>query len=373
MTAPAGARNLTGVRHFPWFSGAVYGIVLLAGLYYPLAGLVEVNPLRLTGFVACMATLFALDQVERHHRNPPAAYLIARLALFTTAAALDGSGLSRVLFVLVPFTAYLTMGRRTGLALAAASLAVLAGGYAVWVPSWYREPTYLSDLLMFGTGLMLALAMAEVATRERRAAATIANLTKVSERNRVARDIHDSLGHHLTAIAIQLEKAVAYEDRDPTTAKKALTEARASVTRALRDVRTSVSTLRVPPTTLRTALMELATTQVKVHITNNDHNVDPTAVTTLQRAAQEAITNATKHGKATKITVTANPTPSVTYLTIKDNGQGFNPAADTPGVGLNSLKERATLAGGTCTIESTPNKGTKVTITIPTNPQAATA
>ena len=372
MTAPGRRRNLTPVRHFPWVSGAVYGIVLLAGVYYPLAGLAEGNPLRLAGFVACMAALFAVDAAERHWPRAPAVYLTTRLALFVAAAALDESGLSRVLFVLVPFTAYLTFGRRAGLTLAALCLAALITGHVVWVPDWYREPTYLSDLLMFGTGLILALAMAEVATRERRAAARIADLTAVSERNRVARDIHDSLGHHLTAIAIQLEKATAFKERDPAVAEQALTDARNSAQRALRDVRTSVGTLRAAPVSLRAALMELANTQVTVHITGKDDDVDPATVTTLQRAAQEAITNAARHGKATKITVRAKTTLAGTHLTVTDNGEGFDPAAGNPGFGLQGLQERATLAGGTCTVTSGPNKGTRITISIPPKARVTT-
>lgn len=360
------------MRHFPWVSGAVYGIVLLAGLYYPLAGLGAGNPLRLTGFVACMAALFAVDAMERHWDRAPAVFLMARLALFVAAAALDESGLSRALFVLVPFTAYLTFGRRAGLALGALCLALLTAGYAVWVPHWYREATYLSDLLMFGMGLVLALAMAEVATRERRASARIADLTAVSERNRLARDIHDSLGHHLTAIAIQLEKASAFGERDPAEAEQALKDARDSTQRALRDVRTSVGTLRTAPVTLRTALMELANTQVTVHITGEDDNVDQKTVTTLQRAAQEAITNAGRHGKATKIAVTATINATVTHLTITDNGQGFNPAASTPGFGLKGLHERAKQAGGNCTVTSEPGKGTRITIAIPSQARAIT-
>jgi signal transduction histidine kinase len=360
------------VRHFPWVSSTIYGIVLLAGLYYPLAGVGDENPARLTGFVACMVALFAVEATERRRDRAPALYLATRLALFTTAAALDESGLSRALFVLVPFTAYLTFGRRTGLTLGALSLTLLVTGYAVWVPNWYREATYLSDLLMFGMGLILALAMAEVATREQKAAARIAALTAVSERNRMARDIHDSLGHHLTAIAIQLEKAQAFGERDPAAAEQALTDARDSTQRALRDVRTSVGTLRAAPITLRAALMELATTQVTVHITGEDDNVDPAMVTTLQRAAQEAITNAGRHGKATKIAVTATTTATGTHLVVADNGKGFNPATSTPGFGLKGLQERTELAGGNCTVESSPGKGTRITISVPSKGSVTT-
>jgi signal transduction histidine kinase len=173
-------------------SGAVYALVLLAGLYYVLAGLSPVHPARLAGFLAGIAALFALAAVEGRVGRRPAAFLLARLGLFAAVVACDESGLSRVLFVLVPFTAYLTFGRTAGLVLGGVCLLVLVAGFAVRVPGWYRDANHVSDVLMFSTGLVLALAMADLARRERLAAARVADLSAAAERNRLARDIHDS-------------------------------------------------------------------------------------------------------------------------------------------------------------------------------------
>lgn len=357
---------MTGFR-VGWISGAVYAIVLLAGLYYPLAGLGDGNPLRLGGFVAGMAALAAVDVVERRLDRAPAVFLVARLALFFAVAALDESGLSRALFVLVPFTAYLTFGRTAGLVLGVLCLGLLVAGYVVWVPGWYRDTTYLSDLLMFGMGLVLAVAMAEVATRERRAAARIADLSAATERNRLARDIHDSLGHHLTAITIQLEKASAFRERDPAAAAQALTDARDSAQRALRDVRTSVGTLRAGPVSLRTALTELAEPddRITLHVEGDERDLDQATVTTLHRAAQEAITNARRHGRANEVTVSVAFTATGTRLVVTDDGRGFDPAADSTGFGLPGLRERVALAAGVCTVDSAPGEGTRITVTVP--------
>src|SRR5205814_655022 len=75
-------------------------------------------------------------------------------------------------------------------------------------------------------------------------AGQVAELAAITERNRLARDIHDSLGHHLTAIAIQLEKATAFRQRDPTASEQALVDARRSTQYALEDVRQSVGQIR---------------------------------------------------------------------------------------------------------------------------------
>ncbi len=230
----------------------IYGVVLAAGLYYSALGLGgdHVPAGRVAGFVSVMGLLFALEAVQR--RWPPpggsrwavAALLAARLGLFVAAAALDPSGESRVLFVLVPFAAYFAFGRAASLALAAVCLTLLVAGFMLRVPHWYTQASYLSDVLMFAVGLVLAIAMASVAVAEQAYAAQVAALSAEAERTRLARDIHDSLGHHLTAIAVQLEKAAAFRDRDPGAADQALADARSSVRQALGDVRLSVRALR---------------------------------------------------------------------------------------------------------------------------------
>ncbi|MPZ82624.1 MAG: hypothetical protein GEV28_20385 [Actinophytocola sp.] len=84
-------------RIVPWVSGAVYAIVLLAGLYYVVAGLGEYRPLRTVGFCAGIAALFGLEYLERRRDRAPrvaAVFLLARLPLFFAVVALDESSLS---------------------------------------------------------------------------------------------------------------------------------------------------------------------------------------------------------------------------------------------------------------------------------------
>jgi signal transduction histidine kinase len=346
-------------RIVPW----VYGIVLVAGLYYVLGGLSDANPARLAGFVAGMAALFVVEAVERRHPRLVVTLLFVRLGLFFVVVAFDESGLSRVLFVLVPFTAYLTFGRRVGLVLGVVCLALLVGGFAVWVPGWYRDANYVSDVLMFSMGLVLALAMADVADRERRAAERIGELSAASERNRLARDIHDSLGHHLTAISIQLEKAVAFAARDADVAGQALADARRSVGQALADVRASVGTLRAEPVRLVDALGGLS--EVELRVEGEERDTDQATVTALYRAAQEAVTNARRHGQASRVTVAVAFGADDTRLEVTDNGRGFDPSSLVEGFGLPGLRERAALLGGTVTVDSSPGAGTRVAVTVP--------
>jgi signal transduction histidine kinase len=406
---PAGRSraSLPAARAMPWVSSLVYGAVLIAGLYYSLAGLGAGAgpPLRVAGFAATIALLFALEAVELRHdalrtSSWPAAVLIAvRLGLFITVAALDNSGLSRALFVLVPFTAYFAFGRAVSLILAAASLMALLTSYMLWVPHWYTDVNYVSDILMFCVGLILAISMAGIAVGEQEGrarlegtlrdlekshaqltvySARVAELSAEAERNRLARDIHDSLGHHLTAIAIQLEKASAFRDRDWPAAQQALADARSSARRALDDVRLSVRTLRgdAMHVNLSAMLTDLVrqvgseNSEVTLSIAGEESGIGSAPLTVLYRAAQEALTNARRHGQARHVSVAVTFEESSARLVVTDDGRGFCAPRqpDQPGrkgFGLIGMQERAALVGGTVEIESGPEAGTRVTVTVP--------
>jgi signal transduction histidine kinase len=341
----------------------VYGIVLVAGVYFVLAGLSGGE--RLFGFVAAVVGLFVVEGVEWRWPRLGVALLLVRLCLFFVVVAFDASGLSRVLFLLVPFAAYLAFGRVVGVGLGLICLGMLVGGFFVWVPGWYQDANYVSDVLMFSLGLVLALAMADVALRERRAASRVAELSAAAERNRLARDIHDSLGHHLTAVSIQLEKASAFAVRDGDVARQALADARVSVGRALEDVRASVGSLRAEPRRLVDLLGGLATDGVVLRVEGEERGTDPATVTTLFRAAQEAVTNARRHGRAGEVTITVTFDAKGTRLVVADDGRGFDAEAASGGFGLVGLRERAALVGGTVRVDSEPGAGTRVAVSVP--------
>jgi signal transduction histidine kinase len=369
-------------RPVPWAVAVVYGAVLVGGVYWSLIGEDLARPGRLATFALVFALLLAIEVVE--WRRPPrvamaAALLAVRAVLFAAAALLDGSGTSRALFVLVPFVAYFAFGRATSVVLAAACLALLVTGFTVSTPDWPRDAEYVSDLLMFTIGLVLAVCMAAVASAERDARARlertldrVAELSAAMERNRVARDIHDSLGHHLTAIAIQLEKATAFADRDPVLAARAIEDARGSARDALTDVRRSVRALRAEkaPFSLRDALADLARDagepSVTVTVTGEPDRYDTAALTALYRAAQEGLTNARRHAGASAVTVSAAFDEAGARLVVADDGRGF--VAPGEGFGLLGMRERVELVGGEVNVDSGPGAGTVVTVTIPHAP-----
>ncbi|HET7015931.1 MAG TPA: sensor histidine kinase [Streptosporangiaceae bacterium] len=401
-----------------WVPVAVYCTVLAAGLYSSAIGLGgAVQGSQVAGFVVVIAVLLAVEAAEwRWLPLPPPrwemlALLATRLGLFVAAAALDPSGEFWVLFILVPFAAYFALGRTVSLVLGGVCLTFVLAGFTLRVPHWYTQPTYLSDVLMFSVGLVLAIAMAgtaigeqagrirlEAALRDLREshgrltayAGQVADLSAEAERNRLARDIHDSLGHHLTAIAVQLEKAQAFRGRDGSAADQAVADARWLARQALQDVRGSVAALRgdEPSAPLSVMLADLARQAgpgeplVTLTITGDEACVGAATRMVLFRTAQEALTNARRHSGAGQVRVSVTVDDGETRLVVTDNGRGFDPSQCSTqagraaqeglgGFGLLSIRERAALAGGHAEIASRPGAGTTVTVAVPASVTAS--
>ncbi|HET9144019.1 sensor histidine kinase [Actinophytocola sp.] len=366
-------------RLLPWVASLLYLAVLAAGGYFAAAGLCPepAQPVRVAGFVAVLGFLIALERVDRPgSRRRAVAFLALRLVLFGVVAALECSGFSRILFVLIPFLAYFSLGRRVSHALAV----LLAGGLvtvlSITTPAWYTDPEQLSDLLMFGTGLVLAVSMAAVATHAERLVGQVARLATANERARLARDMHDSLGHHLTVIAVQLEKAAAFRDRDPAAAGQALADARASTRHALEEVRRSVGALRDGDGgfALGAALRQLVARlddegfTVDLDVTGDESRFDGAALIALYRAAQEGLTNASRHAGASRVTIRLRMDDRTANLVVADDGRGFSGAPT--GFGLRGMDERLRSVGGSLSVSSAPAEGTRLVASVPAGSRA---
>lgn len=379
----------------PWVAPVLYAGVLVAGGYARLA---DLGDTRVVPFVGGLAAAAVLDHAERRRfprgasRRVAAGLLVGRAALFTLVASGDGAGLARVLFLLLPFTAYFAFGRAVSIGVGACCAAAVIAAFQVTEPHWHRSPEHVSDLLMFLLGLVLTIAMAAVAAEERRARARaqdtnerlrasserVAELSAAAERNRVARDIHDGLGHHLTAISVLLERAAAFRERDPVAAAAAIEDAHRSARLALEDVRRSVGALREAPFGLAAALAELARQTrrtddgrlaVTVQTFGDELRYRPAVLMTLYRAAQEGLTNVHRHANATRASVTVHCAPTEARLVVTDDGNGFVTGTGSGpgelGFGLRGMRERVALVGGSVTVDSGPGRGTRLAVAIP--------
>ncbi|MEM6353795.1 MAG: histidine kinase [Cyanobacteria bacterium P01_D01_bin.14] len=226
------------------------------------------------------------------------------------------------------------------------------------------------------TGLLASLEASHAQLQ--RYATRVADLAATEERNRLARDIHDSLGHHLAAINIQLTKANAYRDRDPGRAYEAVNHAQRTVKDALKDVRESVSSLRQDsaPFLFQEALDDLLQrmrhSELKLTLTQTGDNAcySRLKLLTLYRVIQEGLTNVHKHANASHVMISLNFGIQAATLALTDNGSGFDVADwqarkdEQTTHGLIGLQERLSLVGGSFDIKSRPQQ-TTLTVGIP--------
>ena len=200
----------------------------------------------------------------------------------------------------------------------------------------------------------------------------VESLAMEQERNRIAREIHDSLGHSLTALNLQIEGALKLATVRPEKSHEFLKEAKKLGSTALQDVRQSVAAMRTNPLKDKPLEEAIATLTQNFHRTTQ---ITPTVhiqlasdpplevSTTLYRIIQEALTNIFKHAEATTVDIHLESNPSGLSLTVKDNGKGFDRAASQrSGFGLQGMEERIFALQGTLHIHSEPGNGCKIQV-----------
>lgn len=190
------------------------------------------------------------------------------------------------------------------------------------------------------------------------------------ERSRIARDIHDSLGHTLTTLDIQLELAQRLYDRNPDKARSALNNAKNLADRSLSDVRRSVQTMRSETFNLDEAIKSLVAQMEQNPNLAIELDIDlptlpsPTSYQ-LYCIVKEGLTNIQKHAQATFVNIRGKITPEGIILEIEDNGRGFNPNLVDSGYGILGMKERVDNLEGDFKINSSMARGTCIQVTIP--------
>lgn len=215
----------------------------------------------------------------------------------------------------------------------------------------------------------------ESANRQlRQYALRIEDLATVQERNRIAREIHDALGHSLTVFNLHLEAALRLLDTDPAEAKTLLLEARQLGKTALQEVRQSVASLRSDPLQgqpLVAAIGALVadfqrstgiTPQCKLEF---DESITADIKATVYRIVQESLTNIYKYAEATQVSIEITTLDQILQAVIEDNGKGFQLNQNTTGFGLQGMRERAVALGGNLEIETRPGSGCRVLFRCP--------
>jgi signal transduction histidine kinase len=241
--------------------------------------------------------------------------------------------------------------------------------------------------LIYGTGIVFVVVFTRVAASEREArtalaeanqllrdhAAQVEELATTKERNRLAREIHDSLGHYLTVVNVQIGAAQAILEQDRLRARDHLSNAQALTQEGLAEVRHSVAALRAAPIESRPlpeALAKLAEQwnaaglRAKFVVAGTIRSLSPQANLTLYRAAQEALTNVGKHAHAGSVDLHLDYRDErLVRLRIKDDGLGS--ANSEGGFGLLGVRERVQLLNGAVRVRTSAGEGFTLEVELP--------
>ncbi len=288
-------------------------------------------------------------------RNLPIRYAATAVLLLTVAVVVEQLADTGESFTLANPTIWLFLFM--GLA------GIILG---VWISAIIEQSTQRRQLID-----QLEAAQTELAAAERREGV-------LEERQRLAREIHDTLAQGFTSIFMHLEAAEQAIPDDPDKLQKHLDQARSTARNSLDQARRVVQDLRpdlleqhsLPDAIERTAIRWREETGITLTtiVTGNPFPLHPNIEVTLLRATQEALNNIRKHAQATAVQLTLSYMSDVVILDVQDNGLGLEGAESSPlsgGYGLQAMSERAEQCGGVVTIESDPGEGTTVVITIP--------
>jgi two-component system sensor histidine kinase DesK len=235
-------------------------------------------------------------------------------------------------------------------------------GLVMHLDGWRMFYSTLFPVLI-GAGNTFFAERARMNRKLRKANEEIENLAKVAERERIARDLHDVLGHTLSVITLKSELAGKLIDRDPLRAGQEIREVEQISRQALSDVRDAIRGYRSKGLVaeLAQAKSTLETAGLTVHVdAATTMQLPPMQESVLSLAVREAVTNVVRHAKAQTCRLRIEQQNETCRLEVVDDGQGFT---SMEGNGLRGMRERVEMLGGT--IERRNKSGTTLTVTLP--------
>jgi signal transduction histidine kinase len=340
------------------------------------------------------------------------AYIVAQVILISVVILIGKNPFFGLLYIVVMFRSYLILGRQYRLWILAGIFALsiitvnsapprhtFRGNRAIphahsqfanrpFPPGGRRDDFRWGFVFMFG-GILLSLQLLVdriVAEKQAKEELALANqrirsyaikaqeMGSLQERNRIAREIHDSLGHSLTALNLHLEMALKLSQIKPEKSREVLAEAKRLGSIALNDVRQSVSAMRSDPLQnqdLPAAIQKLANDFEFSNGLKTLCHLDPipqipqSITTTIYRIVQEALTNISKYAQASEVRIEIYHRLTELELRIIDNGQGFIPTNNATGFGLQGMRERVISLQGRFAIISQPQQGCQIVAIIP--------
>lgn len=367
MSVHASAQPSPSLQVHPWQRwGWVMGGVWLVFLAFPIAGVVDSGESRprtiagvalyvvfagvyIRGFRAMARAVSRADVVRGGVAHLVALTLICVVIHLLVGPASVGGG--PYLVALAMFV--LPMWAAVGVTVAV----LLVTTWLTAVSSELADTWYLS-----GVVLLVAVVTAVVRTIERRGLVhdeLAAELTVSAERDRLARDVHDVIGHTLTAMSLKADVAERLVDTDPERARREIAEVGVLSRQALAEVRAAVGGIRSARLDDEIASAErvLASAGIAADMPQDLSVVDPRHRVVLAWVLREAVTNVVRHSDASVCRVVLGPSS----LTVEDDGRG--PAGLREGNGLRGVRERVDAAGGALRV-SDASPGTRLVVTL---------
>jgi signal transduction histidine kinase len=366
------------------------------------------------GVVYTAVTLFFGAYCERSDSPTARAIFFGVEILIGTSILYLSEGRAWLLMLPLAGDSVVWLSRRWMLVTCAAILAGMGFATGLWIAGMVGpegEPLFHLDsvslwlnvgqnVLAYGAAIAFVILFTQIAVREREARAEVerlaaelqyanrqlreyatqaAELATLRERTRLAREIHDGLGHYLTAINMQIQAGRAVLEHDREAALGALDNAQTLAQEGLAEVRRAVATLRTSPLDTRPlpeAVGDLVNecrsagiaTEYAIH--GEVLTLDPQTKLALYRAAQEGMTNMRKHAQTSRAEVTIEYPETASdekaiRLTIRDYGVGSN--SPSGGFGLIGVHERVRLLGGEVRIETEPGEGFALIVEVPSH------
>jgi signal transduction histidine kinase len=376
--------NQRSIRQVSSSADLAFAIVVLAAYFttfstFQSANLIQIILLAVLGVVYILVGTYGFNYCLRS-KNTSLRYLyfLIQIPLGSTIVYLTG-GVGFNAMVLFPLSGHAVILLSSRHSYYTNITIIFIYGFVIRLYSESFTAVW-SGLPMFIAGMIFIVIFTQMAVDEEKARKEVErlvdeleDLTITRERNRLAREIHDGLGHYLTAILMQIQAARAVMLRSPEKAEFSMEKAQALAQDALTEVRQSVGTLRSTneqiqplPELIEKLIHDGAESGIPVHLTvlGTPRVLAPASHLTIYRAAQEGINNARKHSRASEIWVDLDFREiSTTGICIRDNGMGaedFN-----GGFGLIGLEERVRLLNGYFDISSNKNEGVQLEVRVP--------
>jgi signal transduction histidine kinase len=328
------------------------------------------------GTVYLVLGIWGFEYAQRVRRLPVSlGYLLLEFAIGMTINGMAPGGLLPLILLPIAAQAVALLPRWWA---AAMCVLVIAGvsGNLTWVPSW---PAWFRNIASATAAVVFVVVYVGVAAREREArhrveslSAEVAELAAANERNRMAREIHDTLGHYLTVIHVQLEAARAVMGSEPDKGLLAINRAQALAKDGLAAVRQSVKALREDSRVEGIAeqlesIVEAVRDESFVATFSANGTPRPVAAPValaLHRTALEALTNVRRHASATEVDMVLAFRPDGRVnLRVNDNGQGASELQG--GFGLKGIRERAEQLGGSVAFHTDNGQGFTLDMELP--------